>query len=68
MNRRDFFKKTAKCVLPSLALLGLSTSLGKYGVSVASAAASTDCAGSCSGKCSKTCANDCTGGSYWSAE
>lgn len=66
MNRRDFFKKTAKCVIPSLAELGLSSGLSKYGVSVASAA--NDCGGSCSGKCSKSCADDCSGGSYWSAE
>jgi CXXX repeat radical SAM target protein len=67
MNRREFLTKTAKCVLPSIALLGLSTMLNGYSARIVSAGASDSCGGSCSGTCTKTCASDCSGGSYWSA-
>lgn len=65
MNRKEFFTATAKCILPSITLLGLGTILNGFGSNVARAASSCD---GCSGKCTKTCASDCSGGSYWTVD
>ncbi|MDR3566093.1 MAG: Cys-Xaa-Xaa-Xaa repeat radical SAM target protein [Negativicutes bacterium] len=74
MDRRNFFVHSAKMVIPTLGILGLSLELPKIAEAACPDTCSGGCSntcsgcfgctGSCAGECSKTCrdicANSCT--------
>lgn len=66
MNRRRFFKKAAKGLLPMLgafiAAPTIFTTLTSCGCNGCEAACSEDCDASCSGKCYGSCSGSCEGG------
>lgn len=64
MNRRSFMVNTAKVVIPTLAVLGLSVADVSKKAFAASCqgSCSGDCAGECKRTCRDICANSCTVG------
>ncbi|MBP2666702.1 MAG: putative cytosolic protein [Firmicutes bacterium] len=64
MDRRSFMVNTAKIVIPTLGILGLT--LSGFSQKAFAASCQGSCSGGCAGECQKTCrdicANSCTVG------
>ena len=64
MNRRSFMVNTAKVVIPTLGIIGLT--LAEFSKTAFAANCQGSCSGSCAGECKRTCrdicANSCTVG------
>ena len=65
MDRREFLSATAKIVIPTLGILGLSLISP---VSRARADDCSDCSGSCKGSCFAACNSSCSGTCYGSSQ
>ena len=68
MDRRDFFVKAAKLVIPTIGIMGLTLTLfPKKAAAVGSCQYRTclsACEGFCDGSCSGTCQNKCEGSCF----
>lgn len=77
-SRRDFFKKTAKSVLPILGVLAIGSTLlsctrdddddkpsQPTGCNGCSGSCSSSCSGSCEESCSARCAFNCGSSQYY---
>lgn len=64
MDRRSFMVNTAKAVIPTIGILGLT--LAEFPGKALAATCQGSCSGSCAGECKRTCrdicANSCTVG------
>ncbi len=64
MDRRGFMVHTAKVLIPTLGLLGLT--MAEFSKTAFAASCQGSCSGSCAGECQRTCrdicANSCTVG------
>jgi CXXX repeat radical SAM target protein len=56
MNRRDFFKKATKRLLP---IIGIVTGVAIFNAEASSMPLATDCKGQCSSTCFSSCNSSC---------